>query len=364
LSRYTKQHLSIFRYSTLIVFGVCILAGGADAQTQWSLDFGDNEGWSSPQYGSTIMFADINKDGLADVCGRGVNGIACALSNGHEFQPIYVATTDFSDVQGYNNQSYSSSLRLGDINGDGVPDVCGRNSVSIACALGRGDGTFAPFAAWSTEYQDAAGWGNLSYASTLMLGDINGDGRADLCTRGPAGLYCSLSLGDRFGSRQLRSNEFSDGLGWSNPTYYSSMRMGDVDGDGRADVCGRGVAGVYCILSLGGGTFAPTKLWTSNDDFSDAAGFGTPQSSGTMMLADFNRDGKADICIRSATAQQGYCSVSTGFSLARALLIVPTFSGTEFGSFRMADVNGDKRPDICARGPAGIACSLQKVNFY
>lgn len=374
MSHCTERNLSTLRDHALIFFALSTITGAAAAQTQWSQDFGDNEGWSSPQYASTMMFADINKDGIADVCGRGINGIACALSNGHEFLPIYVATTDFSDAQGYNNPSYSSSLRLGDINGDGVPDVCGRNRVSIACALGRGDGTFEPFSAWSTEYQDADGWDNPSYASTIMLGDINGDGRADMCTRGPAGLYCSLSLGDRFGSRQVRSNEFSDALGWSNPIYYSSIRIGDVDGDGRADVCGRGEAGIYCILSLGGGMFAPTKLWTSNNDFSDAQGYGKPQFSGTMMLADFNRDGKADVCIRSSAGDLGYCSVSTGFSFARALSIIPTFVGTQlgtdwdapeyYGSFRMADVNGDKRPDICARGSAGIVCSIQKVNFY
>jgi hypothetical protein len=372
LSRYIGRNLSILRYPALLLLAVSIFGSTAGAQTQWSQDFGDNEGWSAPQYAGTTMFADINKDGIADVCGRGINGIACALSTGHEFQPIYVASSDFSDSKGFNNASYYTSLRFGDVNGDGMPDICGRSKVSIVCVLGRGDGTFQTAENWSTDYGDAAGWGDLAYASTFMLGDINGDGRADMCTRGPAGIYCSLSLGNRFGSRQFSNSEFSDALGWSNPTYYGSIRMGDVDGDGRVDICGRGVAGIYCILSFGNGTFAPSRLWTSNNDFSDAALYGKPQYSSTMMLADINRDGKADVCMRSTSV--GSCSVSTGAFFAPARLLFPSFfagaAGTNwdapqyYGSLRMADVSGDKRVDICGRGVAGIFCAIQGVVFY
>ncbi len=29
--------------------------------------------------------------------------------------------------------------------------------------------------------------------------------------------------------------------------YYSSLRLADVNGDGKADVCGRGIEGVFCV---------------------------------------------------------------------------------------------------------------------
>jgi hypothetical protein len=48
------------------------------------------------------MFADINGDGRADVCGRGIEGIYCKLSTGSGFGPIFLASSDFSDAQGWN----------------------------------------------------------------------------------------------------------------------------------------------------------------------------------------------------------------------------------------------------------------------
>jgi len=46
------------------------------------------------------------------------------------------------------------------------------------------------------------------------------------------------------------TRDFSDAQGWNgSETYYGSIRLADVNGDGLADVCGRGIAGIYCNLS-------------------------------------------------------------------------------------------------------------------
>ena len=44
---------------------------------------------------------------------------------------------------------------------------------------------------WQPGMSDAAGWS--AYAGSIQLVDVNGDGRADLCGRGPDGLVCSLA---------------------------------------------------------------------------------------------------------------------------------------------------------------------------
>jgi hypothetical protein len=101
--------------------------------------------------------------------------------------------------------------------------------------------------------------------------DLNGDGRADLCGRGSAGIYCALSTGAGFGAVTLWQASFSDANGWkSGSEYYSTIQFPDVNGDGRADVCGRGIAGVYCAVSYGTG-FGAVTLWVAN--FSNAAGW-------------------------------------------------------------------------------------------
>jgi FG-GAP-like repeat len=102
-------------------------------------------------------------------------------------------TGDFSDADGWLPQIYYGTIRMADVNGDGIDDLCGRAAAGIVCALNNGDGTFQPLQLWTTDFSDANGWDQLQHATTIQFGDINGDGKADVCGRGRCGrLLCSL----------------------------------------------------------------------------------------------------------------------------------------------------------------------------
>ena len=78
---------------------------------------------------------------------------------------------------------------------------------------------------------------------------------------------------------------FSDAAGWSaGPWYYATIRFPDVNGDGRADVCGRGAGGVVCALSTASSfTPAVAPLWAGA--YSDAGGWAAgPQYYGTIQF--------------------------------------------------------------------------------
>jgi hypothetical protein len=66
---------------------------------------------------------------------------------------------------------------------------------------------------------------------------------------------------------------FSDANGWGDPKYYSTIEFGDIDGDGKADICGRGSDEVHCFLSNGSGF--PTEV--VGPAWSDANGWGDPK---------------------------------------------------------------------------------------
>jgi hypothetical protein len=313
------------------------------------------------------MFGDLTGKGHSDVCGRGIAGIYCALSNGNGFEPAVFALAGFSDAEGWNNPIYYKTLRLADVNADGRADVCGRGIYGVSCALGRGDGTFDSARLWTTDFGDSGGWGFLQYGGTIMLGDLNGDRRADICARGGAGIYCALSTGTGFSPYFLAVAAFGDAYGWANPSYYTSLRLADVNGDHHADVCGRGIYGISCAVGKGNGTFSAVQLWTA--DFSDAFGWNQLEYGSTIVFADINGDGVADVCGRGIAGV--YCSISTRSSFRTAALATTDFSNVTgwtdpnyYDSIRLADVNGDHQADLCGRSEAGIVCAVATVTFH
>ncbi len=106
------------------------------------------------------------------------------------------------------------------------PPVCGRGSAGIDCAL-PGDSTFSSLSIWQSNFSDVNGWNTgPQYFSTIQFPDLDGDGRADICGRGGAGVGCALSTGSGFVPLSLWESDFSDAAGWNTgPQYYSTIRF-------------------------------------------------------------------------------------------------------------------------------------------
>jgi hypothetical protein len=114
---------------------------------------------------------------------------------------------------------------------------------------------------WIADYSNTQGWSAQPYYwQTIRFPDVNGDGRADVCGRGEAGIWCALSSGSAFAQATLQSSTYSNAGSWHTQAYYwQTIQFPDVNGDGKADVCGRGQAGIYCEL-FGAGAPPPPPL--------------------------------------------------------------------------------------------------------
>jgi Trypsin/FG-GAP-like repeat len=331
------------------------------AATTWNTDFSDANGWSAAKYYVSVDYPDVNKDGYSDVCGRGTMGVSCALSDGAKFKTATLWSSAFSDAGGWGDSKYYSSIRYPDLNADGRPDVCGRGQGGIWCALTNTAGTaFGAASVWSTAFSDANGWSTALYNNTLKFVDLNNDKKADVCARGVGGIYCAISTGTGFGAATVWSSFFSDANNWNNAKYASTVGYADVNTDGRLDVCGRSSLGIYCGIS-GGASFATPTLWGA--DYSDANGWGSVQHYSTILYGDYNGDSRADVCGRSTAGIM--CSPSNGVKFGTPTTLTTLFSDATGGNqasshttLVMTDVDKDGKQEFCGRTASGAACAF------
>jgi subtilisin family serine protease len=299
-------------------------------------------------------------DGPTPIVSGGRLNLARALSSSigsPQGFPTKVTGPNYSDGQGWGvSPAYYETIQLADVNGDGKADVCARGNYGTECMLSTGTG----FANWflGPAWSDANGWATPDKYKTIQFADINGDGKADICGRAATGYECWLSNGMGFPTKVTGPN-YSDGQGWgASPAYYETIQLADVNGDGKADSCARGNYGISCMLSTGTGfaNFFYGPAW------SDANGWATPDKYKTIRFADINGDGKADICGRAATGYECWLSDGTGFPTP---LSGPTWSDVAawilpqyYSTIKLSDVNGDLRRDVCARASLGYECWL------
>lgn len=295
---------------------------------------------------------DVDGDGLADVCARGPDGFRCHMSSGDSFSgPSGVLA--LSDEDGWDERDNYATLRMGDVDGDGRADVCARANASLICWRFDGSG-FEEFGRVE-EWSNSNGYDDLRYFTSLRLGDVDGDGRDDACIRGEEGVECRLSTADGFGET-FGGPGVSDDSGWGRPEHYGTMRLADVDGDGAADLCLRANAGIRCWLA-GDGEF-DTRI--VGPEWSDSNGWRRHRYWSTIRLADIDGDGKADLCGRHEEGIDCHLSTGDGFGPALEGPALHDDDGwadpSNYMPIRLVDVTGDGNLDICSRANAGIRC--------
>ena len=210
------------------------------------------ESWSG-QIGDSVVLADVNADGFADLIAGASRHTEKVAHEGAVYQflggPRGLESTPSLIIPGEGtNAAFGSSLAApGDVNGDGFPDILvGAPSFPLGTsAVGRvslhlgGPKGLALAAAWSAFGSEANHQFGMSVAG---VGDVNADGCADFVVGAPGQSSSKSYRGQVYlflGSPgSIRTNSIWTAMGKSPGELFgfSIAGVGDVDGDGRNDL--------------------------------------------------------------------------------------------------------------------------------
>ncbi|MGW0432451.1 FG-GAP-like repeat-containing protein [Micromonospora sp. NPDC003197] len=244
------------------------------------------------------------------------------LPHGYLITPVYASTS----------AGFGDTLAAGDLNGDGYGDLVvahlGEYAVpedsSTACAGGIWIYYGGPQGLDSTDpqhlTQDTPGvpgtsTGYAFFGSSLAVGDLNGDGFADLAvgtpgeavdgkaSAGTVTVFAGSAAGVTIdGVRQLTQD--SPGMPdvvEAHDTFGSGLAIGDVTGDGYPDLAiGAAGEGYYpgghgngLVTLLPGGPAGPTT--TGSTTLSGGLDINAATLGEVIKIADINRDGYGDL---------------------------------------------------------------------
>ena len=242
------------------------------------------------------------------------------------------------------------SVATGDLTGDGIDDVVvAAQSGSSRVALFDGAtqkvvGEFEAFA-------------GAKSGAFIAIGDMTGDGRIDLVVGGASTVRIFRGQDLWKGSPKIAAQLQPFGAAFSGGVRVA---VGDLNGDGIADLVAAPGAGAppivhsYITKSAWGDT-APTTFEYRQTTIS----VGGPLDRGGVFVStgDFNGDGKADIAVGRVVAGRATVSVLQGNLPSRRLFQAFGFTSTEPGGVPVSlrDLDGDGRSELLVGGGQGVS---------
>lgn len=203
-------------------------------------------GW--PSSVTPVPFGDLNGDRRNDILVRFSSG-ELRVYRTMRGQAFLTSTPHTSLGKGWNQ--YNVLTSPGDVTGDGRPDLIARNSSTGAVYLYKGTSS-GKLSARVKLYDN---W--KTYKKIVGVGDLNGDGVGDLIAQDNSNnLYRYFGTGT--GTFKARVKLFS---AWGG-SYNAIVGVGDITGDGKADIISRDTSGsLWRNSGNGKGSFGPrTKI--------------------------------------------------------------------------------------------------------
>ncbi len=284
----------------------------------------------------SIATGDFNRDGKLDVAVTYLEDNVVRVLQNNGAGGFTLTGTYATGTQPY-------SAASGDLNGDGAPDLVTVNTSvnsptgTISVFLNNGNGTFKPAATYTV--------GRLPYQ--VAIGDVNGDGYPDLAVTNYGASTVSVLYGSKNGTFTAGPT-LTVGSGETNP--YGVV-IGDFQNNGFSDIAVTAFETntLYVFPNNGSGAFgAPYTYATGSGPMSLLAGDFNRDGKPDLVVANATGGPAGDTNPQTSGNNVSFFA-GNGNGTFKAGVISPNLNFPD--SIAAADINGDGILDIVGVAP-------------
>jgi hypothetical protein len=305
-----------------------------------STDFNAKQDLNITVSSVAVAFGDLDGDGKSDLAVVNGNTVSVFLNTSSSGAVSFATKVDF--LVGYTG-SYPYYIAIGDLDGDGKPDLVVPNTYGTSVSILRNTSSSLGSISFATKV-DVGAYG--AGPRSLAIGDLDGDGKLDLVMANYTNNNITV-LNNRSTIGNITTSSFvlTTTLASTGTGPYS-VAIGDLDGDGKPDLAVTNLAtginnvSVFRNTSSGGGTTFAAKV-----------DFATGTSPKTVVIGDLDGDGLLDLAVANAgtntvsvlrnTSSIGNISFDT-----KADFTVGTGTASAPRSVAIGDFDGDGKPDL------------------
>ena len=291
-----------------------------------------------------VTTGDLNGDGRADIVTTDdVDGAVSIMLNttpSGTATPTFAAKQDFTVVSG----TGPVAVLVADLNGDGRPDIAtANNSGSVVAVLLNTTQAGAAALTFASVQTFAVG----AFPVDIKAGDFNGDGRSDLVVSNNgagAGAGTTISVLLNTTPMQSAAASFAPQQTFPVGTGPRGVAVGDLNGDGRADiaVANSGNGNISVLLNT-------TAIGAAAASFAPQTAFATGTGMGDVEFGDLNGDGRLDLAVpnNDASSVSVLLNTMTAGATTPTFAARQDFPvGTNPFALKVGDFDGDGRNDI------------------